>query len=188
MLNFFARVLDLVAHFFAQAGIEIAERLVHQQHFRFDGEGAGQGDALLLAAAQERRGPVGEAAELDQLQRVQHALFDVGAGQLVRSIDQREGDIVVNRHMRPDGVGLEDHADAAPFGSDEEIAFGGTDQDIADGDLAAVGPLQTGDAAQERGLARAAEPEQDEELLVADIDADAVNGMHRIAAGLVDLQ
>ena len=90
--------------------------------------------------------------------------------------------------MRPDGVGLEDHADAAPFGSDEEVAFGGTDQDIADGDLAAVGSLQTGDAAQERGLARAAEPEQDEELLVADIDADAVDGMHRIATGLVDLQ
>ena len=90
--------------------------------------------------------------------------------------------------MRPDGVGLEHHADAAAFRSDEEVAFGGADQDVADGDLAAVGPFQAGDAAQQRGLARAAEPEQDEELLVADIDADAVDGMHRIGAGLENLK
>ena len=90
--------------------------------------------------------------------------------------------------MRPDGVGLKHHADAASFGSDEEIASGGADQDVANGDLAAVGPLQAGDAAQQRGLTRAAEPEQDEKLLVADINADVVDGMHRVAAGLVYLQ
>ena len=49
--EFSREVFDFVAHFLAQPGVEIAERLVHEQHFRLDGEGARQGDPLLLAAA-----------------------------------------------------------------------------------------------------------------------------------------
>ena len=42
--------LEFVAHAFAQGGIEVAEGFVQQQQLRLAHDGAGQGDALLLAA------------------------------------------------------------------------------------------------------------------------------------------
>ena len=43
---------------------------------------------------------------------------------------------------------------------DEHAAAGDADDPAADGDLADVGPLEPGDAAQRRGLAAAGGPEQ----------------------------
>jgi hypothetical protein len=55
--------------------------------------------------------------------------------------------------MRPDGVGLEHHADVAVGGWDENVAFGVDDDAAADGDAAGVGFFQAGDAAQRGGFA-----------------------------------
>ena len=41
---------DLEAHLLAQVGVEVRERLVHQQRLGLDDERAGERDALLLAA------------------------------------------------------------------------------------------------------------------------------------------
>ncbi len=46
---------DLGAHLAAQLGVEVAERLVEQEHPRLAYKGATHGDALALAAAQLRR-------------------------------------------------------------------------------------------------------------------------------------
>ena len=49
-----AQLAQQAAHFnaqrLAQLAVEIGERLVEQQHARFGDNGAGQGNALLLAA------------------------------------------------------------------------------------------------------------------------------------------
>ena len=50
---------ELLLQLGAHDRIDGAERLVHQQHRRIGGEGAGHADALLLAARQLRRVPVG---------------------------------------------------------------------------------------------------------------------------------
>ena len=63
---------ELIAHLGAQPGIEVAERLVEQQHLGLEHQGAGDRHALLLAAGQGRRRPVGEALHLDQAQRRRH--------------------------------------------------------------------------------------------------------------------
>ena len=71
---------------------------------------------------------------------------------------QAVGDVAGDAEVREEGRVLEDHADAAPLGRDEGRRAG---QDpIADADLAGVGALQAGDAAQEGGLAAAARAEQ----------------------------
>ena len=46
---------DLGAHLEAQLGVEVRERLVHQHQRRLDDDGAGDGDALLLAAGELAR-------------------------------------------------------------------------------------------------------------------------------------
>ena len=46
------QALELDLHLFAQLEVERAERLVEQEHLRLDDEGAGEGDALPLAARQ----------------------------------------------------------------------------------------------------------------------------------------
>ena len=52
--------------------VDGAERLVHQQHGGIGGEGSRHTDALLLAARQLRRVPVGvRRAEPDQLEQLQ---------------------------------------------------------------------------------------------------------------------
>ena len=60
---------ELVAHLHAQLGVEIAQRLVEQQHLRLEHQRARDRDALLLAAGQRRRRALGEILHLDQPQR-----------------------------------------------------------------------------------------------------------------------
>ena len=42
--------LDNIAHFHTQLGVQVGQRLVHQQHLRLDDDGARQRHALLLTA------------------------------------------------------------------------------------------------------------------------------------------
>ena len=55
---------DLEAHLLAQIGVEVGQRLVEQQRLRLDDQGAGERDALLLAAGQFARIALGEVGEL----------------------------------------------------------------------------------------------------------------------------
>src|SRR5258708_33241425 len=93
-------------------GIEGRARLVEQEHFRFDGEGAGNAQALLLAAGKLVSGFMKMVFHFVPERGMPKAFFDgLGQGEL-RAIDaQTRGDVV------EDGFGkwigpLEDHADA----------------------------------------------------------------------------
>ena len=56
---------QLDAHLLAQTRVQIAQRLVHQQHFGIGHHGARHRDSLLLPAAQVRRGPVFQPIQLN---------------------------------------------------------------------------------------------------------------------------
>ena len=77
--------------------IESGRRLVEKQHLRVERHGAGDGGALLHAAAQFRRHVIVEAAKSDalQLQRGDHANR---IGRQIGKFLQRQTDIVQNRH------------------------------------------------------------------------------------------
>ena len=85
----FGEIADFAAHVFAQAGVEIAQRLVHEQQARVDGDGARQGDALLLPAAQQSRRAVGLFFQLDQTQRFFDPLGDFALGDALGALGQR---------------------------------------------------------------------------------------------------
>ena len=78
--------------------------------------------------------------------------------------------------MREQKEVLEHHADAAQVGRQPGHVG------AADLHPAAIGRLQTGNDAQQRGLARTAGPQQREELAAADLEAYAVDGANRAEA------
>ena len=58
-------------------GVERAERLVEEEDLGFDGEGAGQRDALPLAARELRRQPIGQKVELYQAEQIAYLAIDL---------------------------------------------------------------------------------------------------------------
>jgi hypothetical protein len=71
-VQFVVQPAQPAAQFLAHLGVERAERLVEQQHARFDRQRARQCDALALAARQLRRKAVGQPVQLHQLEQVMH--------------------------------------------------------------------------------------------------------------------
>ena len=123
--------------------------------------------------------------QLVELHRVQHA-HDLARGCPScgnrRAHLEREGRVLEHVHVRPDGVGLEHHAEIALVGRDEDALGRGVDEAPADLDLARGRPLQPRDRAQRRGLAAAGRAEQREQLALRDLERDVLRGLDRAAA------
>src|SRR2546422_6039798 len=118
--------------------------------------------SLLLPAGELGRLAIGELVELHRSEDAQDLVPDFLPGKPAVADLQRKGRVLEDVHVRPDGVGLEHHAEAAPVGRDEDVARRGIDDAVADADLARARPLQARARAQGRGLAAAARTEQRE--------------------------
>ena len=104
---------DLGAHLHTQLGIQVGERLVHQEDARLPHDGAPQRDALLLAAG-ERGGPALElAGNAEQRGGMRDAARDLGAGKAADL--QAERQVLVDAHMGEERVALEDHRHIPPL-------------------------------------------------------------------------
>ena len=102
-------LVDLGADLVAQAGVEVAQRFVEQDELRSSDEATGEGDALLLAAAELSRIAVEQRSAVDE---VGGLLDPPGLDALLDLAGlQRVGDVLADRHVRPQGVRLEHHAD-----------------------------------------------------------------------------
>ena len=107
---------DLGAHLHPQLGVEVRQRLVHQEGGGLANDRATHRHPLALPA----REPPGLAIEMvGQLQAtrgVADPLVDLGLRQLHHP--QRKADVLVDRHVRVERVGLEHHGDVAVLGID----------------------------------------------------------------------
>ena len=170
------------AQFLAHLGVERAEGLVEQQHLRLDRERARQGDALALAAGELRGIAVGEAVELHELQQLVHARADLGFGRPLapRLHAQPEGDVLEHRHVAEQRVMLEDETDLALAHADGARVL------AVEQHLAGVRRLQPGDDAQQRGLARARQTQQRDQLAGLDVQVDIVE-RNEVAEPLADV-
>ena len=81
------------AHLLAQPGVEVAERLVEQQHLRLADDGARERDPLLLAAARARRRPVGESLKPTSRSTRASRARDLRAARALGPGAQRIGDV-----------------------------------------------------------------------------------------------
>ena len=74
---------------------------------------------------------------------------------------QAEGDVLVRRQVREEGVVLEEEADSAPAGRDEEAALRVEPGLVPVDDRPLVGAVEAGEGAQDGRLSGARRAEQD---------------------------
>ena len=147
---------QLAAHLHAQLRIEVGQRFVQQQHLGLDGERARERDSLLLPAGKLVRPARAVAGESHELERGIRAAPYFLARQ--PALLESESHVPRHRHVRPEGVVLEHHADIAlPRLDAGHVA-------PADEELACLVLVEAGDQAQQRRLARARGPQEREEL------------------------
>ena len=160
----------LEPHLLAQVGVEARERFVEQQRVGFDDQRAGERDALLLPAGKLPRVPLRERGEVRGRQDGRDLPGDGGPIELPHL--EAVGDVLDDRHVRPERVRLEHHRDVALLG--RQSAAGRGHHAIAEEDLPAGRLDETGDQAQRGGLAAAGRPEQADQLPMLDLERDAV--------------
>ena len=133
-----------------QGGIQGGERLVEQHQSGGGRQGAGQGDALLLAARQFLRRPVG--IEERQPHQLEQLLDPVSRPALPAR--QAEDDVVGDREMGKQRALLGDIADMAPLRRDMD-ARGPETISPPMRDRSLIGALEAAEQPQQRRLAAA---------------------------------
>ena len=115
---------DLAAHFAPQLRVEVRQRLVHEADGRLGDQGAAERHALLLAAG-KLRGLARE--ERHEPEHLGHAFqFRVTPGHLAHP--QAEDDVLGDREVREERIGLEHHRDSALGGRKVgDVAFSDAD-------------------------------------------------------------
>ena len=161
--------------------VEVAAGLVGEQQRRVVDEGAGDRDALLLAAGELVGVAVQLGREADQAQRLRHLGADLGAAGADHL--QRVGDVVVDGAVGQQLEVLEDGADVAPQLRDLLLRQGA---DVAAGDAdRAVGGRLVADQRLDQGrLAAAGRADEEDELAAVDRQRDPVE---RHVAARIDL-
>ncbi len=144
-----------VEHLGAQAlggeGVDLAERLVHEEHLGLDGEGARHADALLHAAGELARVGLLEAGEADHGEDLADALGALGRVDAAGLED--DVDVLGDGHPRVEREALEDDGDAGVQARErlavvEDLALGRLDEageDAEDGRFAAARRAEQGD-------------------------------------------
>src|SRR5450631_1651948 len=152
----------------ARLRVDRRERLIHQQHIRFDGERTRQPAALLHAAGHLIGERGFEAAEADQLDELRHLALDLRLRRAGHA--QAIGDVVEYGLPRKQAEMLEHHGDAG------DRLF---DALVADPDFAGIVRQQAVDAAQQRGLAATGRPDYGDDLAFGHVEIDIAEHFER---------
>ena len=169
---------DLGARLDPQLGVEVRQRLVHQECGRVADDRASHRHALALAAGQVGGLALELVGDAQQLGGLLHLAPDLLGRHALAA--QRKAHVPGDRHVRVQRVVLEDHRHVA-------LARGQVvDDDVVDEDLAVGDRLEPGDHAQQRRLAAARGPDEDHELPVGDVQIDAAHRERAVAVALGD--
>ena len=168
------QALDLGAHFHAQFGVQVGQRLVKQKELRLTGQRPSHGHALTLPARQLRGPAVQQMADLQRGRHLLHARLALGLGHLAHL--QRKADVFRHAHGRVQRVALKHHRNIALrrrhahhiATTDPYLAFGGF--------------IKSGNDVEQSGLAAARGADQNQELTGGDIDVDALEHLHHLVA------
>ena len=161
------QALELLADLDAEEGVEGGEGFVEEEDTGADDEGAGEGDALLLASGELGGEAVGEVGHVDETEELAGAAVSFGFADALHA--EAEGDVVAAVEVGEEGVALEHHGGGALDG--REIGdVAALDEDVAGGDC-----FVAGDHAQRAGLAAAAGAEEAAVAGFRDAEGDGVD-------------
>jgi hypothetical protein len=136
----------------AYIAVERSERLVEQQHLRFDRQRAGERHALTLATRQLRGVARLKPGQPDHVEQAVDGCANLVLGTFTDR--QAERDVVADAHVFEGGVMLEHEPDATVLGDDRG------DVRPVQVDGAAIGRFEPGNRPQERRFARTRRAEQ----------------------------
>ena len=156
---------DLGAGLDPQLGIEVGKRLVHEEHLRLPDDGPAQRHPLPLPAG-EGPGPAVEGFSRPRMAAASRTRRSISGESCAASV---RGQVVVDRHVRVEGVALEHHRDVAVLGDDV------VHDPVADPQLPLADGLQAGHTAQGGGLPATGRTNQDQELAVIDLQVEVVD-------------
>ena len=170
---------DVGAHLDAELGVEVRQRLVHQEHPRRAHDGAAHRHPLTLPARQRLGEPVEVLGEPEHLGGVLDATLRLG---LVHLGDlEGEPDVLAHGHVRVERVVLEDHGDVAVAGRQV------VDDLVVDAQLTVGDLLEPGEHPQRGRLAAPGGPDEHHELTVRDVEVESVDGLRSVLVALGDL-
>ena len=132
--------------------VERREGLVEEEHVGLAGEGTREPDALALAARELARSRFREVGDPEALQHL--------GSPYTACID----DVLLDRHVRKEGVFLEDEADAPLFGRAVDPRRRVEEHALLERDPPALGSKESGDRSQDARLAGAGGAHQREGL------------------------
>ena len=162
-----------------QKGIEVAQRFIEQEKCRMRCQRAGEGDALLLPSAEFRWVSIAKVPTLHEIEYLVDAAFPQDILLLLRF--QRVGNVLVDGHMGPERVVLENHSDVSLVWRQGDATCGIYDDSLTEFDGPEVGTLQA-DEAPERRFTAAAGAEQDQKFPVLYFEIDVAKYVYIFAA------
>jgi hypothetical protein len=142
---------DLAAHLEAELGVEVGKGFVEEETTGPDDEGAGEGDALLLAARELVDLAGAKPFQPHHGEGLFDTVLDLAFGNA--ALFETEGDVAEDVEVRPEGVALEHHPGLALVG------WHAGDVVAVEEDAALVGEVKSGDGAEEGRLAAAGRTE-----------------------------
>ncbi len=174
-------VVEEFEDFFAGFGVEVAGGFVGEDDEGGVGEGAGDGDALLLAAG-ELVGFVVEAvveADLGGEFGGDGAHLFVGGAAVVHG----DGDVFADGELLDEVVGLEDEAEVAIAGGGEVVVVEGGDVLAAEEVVARGGLIEAAEDVEEGGFAAAGGAHDADVFAGVDVEGDAAEDVGLDVAG-----
>ncbi len=170
------KTLQLGPHLDSQLGIEVGERLVHQEGCRLAHDGPTHGNTLSLTTGERLWLALQVFADLEDVCGLFDPTLDLVLGELPEF--ETEGHVVVNRHVRVEGVVLEHHGDVAVLRCDI------VDDLVADHHRALGDVLETGDHPENCRFAASGRAHENEELAIFDLEVEVA---YRPGSVLIDL-
>ena len=170
LLGFADQPCDLILKRAARQRIKRRERLIHQQHFRIDGECAGNANALLHAAGKLCRFAVCGVVKAHALQGFTRSGITGSARPIAMAAGNGEGDIARGRHPRHQRMALKHHGAIKRWAGDGLAIHN---------HRAIIRRFKPGQDIQDGGLAAARMPNQADEFATCDAEPDILENSGR---------
>ena len=160
---------DLPAHLDFQGGIQVGQRLIHQEKGRLVGQRPGDGHPLLLASGELRRIAILQFFHAHQPEHGSGPLLSLGVRLKFGepAVLHGEHHLLQHRHVGPKGVGLEHHADISLVRLQNLLGIG--DLHPIHGDGPAGGLQKAGQQAQQGGLPAPGRSQDGDEFSLANL-------------------
>ena len=174
-----------VHHLFSLSGVEVARGLVGEDQRRPPDQGAGDADALLLAAGELMREQVLLGHHLEAVEQLAHPRLAPGPLHLL--VEQGHLQVFVNRLLVDQVIGLEDEADVPPVHLGALLLAQTADLPAEKPVLAGRRFVEHAHDVQQRRLAGAARPHDRQELPLLDLEVHVAQHVGPEGAGPVVL-